>query len=90
VAISRAKEGLYIFGNAEDLSSKSRMWRSIIEELDSYGCVGEELPIVCHQHPETVEYVSEPGVLPQIAPDGKSFISVDAFIPQMGIFKGVV
>ncbi|KDR70088.1 hypothetical protein GALMADRAFT_255486 [Galerina marginata CBS 339.88] len=70
VALSRAREGLFIFGNADNLSSRSRMWQSIIEELEGVGCVGPALPIACHRHPDTVEHVSKPGVLPQIAPDG--------------------
>jgi hypothetical protein len=70
VALSRAREGLYIFGNAQNLSSRSGMWGTIIEELEEKGLVGPALPIACHRHPDAVEYVSEPGQLPQIAPDG--------------------
>lgn len=46
------------------------MWLKIIEELKSIHCVGPGLPIACHRHPDSVEYVSEPRKLPQIAPDG--------------------
>ncbi|KAG1904255.1 uncharacterized protein F5891DRAFT_1206968, partial [Suillus fuscotomentosus] len=70
VALSRAREGLFIFGNAANLSSKSKMWRHIIEELETNEALGTALPIACHLHPETLEYVCEPGQLPQIAPDG--------------------
>jgi hypothetical protein len=70
VALSRAREGLFIFGNAANLSSKSKMWRHIIEELETNEALGTALPIACHLHPETIEYVCEPGQLPQIAPDG--------------------
>ena len=70
VALSRAREGLYIFGNADDLSSRSRMWRSIIEELDAQDGLGKALPVACHRHPDKVEYVSSPGQLSRIAPDG--------------------
>ncbi|THH30127.1 hypothetical protein EUX98_g4067 [Antrodiella citrinella] len=70
VALSRAREGLYIFGNHYDLSSRSKMWRSIIEQLEKDHCVGEELPVVCAQHKDRVQYISKPGQLPQIAPDG--------------------
>jgi len=74
VALSRAREGLYILGNAPILSSKSQMWGSVIEELEAQQLVGPAFPIVCHQHPENVEYVSEPGRLRQIAPDGSHCI----------------
>ncbi|KAN0098042.1 AAA domain containing protein [Tylopilus felleus] len=70
VALSRTREGLYIFGNAENLSAKSRMWRSIIEELDAHDSVGPALPVACHRHPDKIEYVSSPGQLSWIAPDG--------------------
>jgi hypothetical protein len=70
VALSRAREGLFIFGNAANLSSRSRMWHHIIEELETNEALGPGLPIACHLHPETLEYVSVPGQLPQIAPDG--------------------
>ncbi|KAF8867865.1 P-loop containing nucleoside triphosphate hydrolase protein [Gymnopilus junonius] len=70
VALSRAREGLYIFGNADNLSSRSQMWHSIIEELQSIDCIGPALPVACHRHPDKVEYVAGPGLLPQIAPDG--------------------
>ena len=46
------------------------MWGKIIEELEEKGFVGSALPIVCHRHPEVAKYVSEPGQLPLIAPDG--------------------
>ncbi|KAF8808643.1 hypothetical protein BYT27DRAFT_7188610 [Phlegmacium glaucopus] len=70
VALSRAREGLYIFGHAQNLSSRSGMWGKIIEELEEKSLVGPALPIACHRHPDVVKYVSEPGQLPQFAPDG--------------------
>ncbi|OCH91424.1 P-loop containing nucleoside triphosphate hydrolase protein [Obba rivulosa] len=70
VALSRAREGLYIFGNAPDLSARSEMWRSIIEQLSHNDCVGDSLPVRCDRHPETVELISKPGQLSRIAPDG--------------------
>lgn len=70
VALSRAREGLYIFGNADNLSSQSGMWRSIIEELQANDSLGTALPIACFRHPTNLHHVSQPGQLPQIAPDG--------------------
>ena len=46
------------------------MWREVIDELGKEDCVGPGLPVSCHQHPETVEYIDRPGTLPRIAPDG--------------------
>lgn len=70
VALSRAREGMYIMGNAGNLAARSEMWRNIIEELQDRDCVGDALPIVCHQHSGAVQYVSKPGQLSRIAPDG--------------------
>ncbi|KAI6041099.1 hypothetical protein EDC04DRAFT_2893494 [Pisolithus marmoratus] len=70
VALSRAREGLYIFGNADNLSSQSEMWQSVIEELQANDSLGTALPVVCFRHPTKCHRVSQPGQLPQIAPDG--------------------
>ncbi|GJE94480.1 P-loop containing nucleoside triphosphate hydrolase protein [Phanerochaete sordida] len=70
VALSRAREGLYILGNARDLRLRSPMWRSILSILDEGDCVGDHLPIACQRHQDQLERISKPGQLPRIAPDG--------------------
>ncbi|KAJ7163577.1 hypothetical protein C8R43DRAFT_1171786, partial [Mycena crocata] len=70
VALSRAKEGLFILGNSSQLASRSKMWRDVIDELEAADCVGTALPVSCHRHPDRVEPVSKPGQLPLFAPDG--------------------
>jgi hypothetical protein len=70
VALSRAREGLFILGNAPNLASRSHMWRSVIDELEQNDAVGAAFPVVCQRHPDIIEYVSEPGRLPRLAPDG--------------------
>ncbi|KAJ6587167.1 hypothetical protein DFH09DRAFT_248112 [Mycena vulgaris] len=70
VALSRAKEGLFILGNAAQLASRSKMWRDVIEELENMDCLGSAFPVSCHRHPDTVELISQPGKLPLFAPDG--------------------
>ncbi|KAH8107252.1 P-loop containing nucleoside triphosphate hydrolase protein [Cristinia sonorae] len=72
VALSRAREGLYILGNGPDLTSRSKMWRSVLNDLEKDGCVGGGFPVVCAQHKDDVQYVSKPGQLPRIAPDGEA------------------
>ena len=69
MTLSRAREGLYIFGKAENLSAKSRMWCSVIKELDMQDSLGTALPVACHRHHEKIVYVLKLGQLPQIAPD---------------------
>ncbi|KAJ7217780.1 hypothetical protein GGX14DRAFT_438313 [Mycena pura] len=70
VALSRAKHGLFILGNAAQLASRSKMWRGVIDQLESTDCLGRAFPVSCHRHPETIQLISEPGKLPLFAPDG--------------------
>ncbi|KAJ7593996.1 hypothetical protein C8J56DRAFT_925724 [Mycena floridula] len=70
VALSRAKEGLFILGNAPQMAARSQMWREIVQDLEEQQCVGSGFPVSCHQHPETVQSISKPGVLARFAPDG--------------------
>ncbi|KAF7315432.1 hypothetical protein MIND_00058100 [Mycena indigotica] len=70
VALSRAKQGLFILGNSAQLSSRSKMWREVIEQLESVECVGDAFPVSCHRHPETIKMISQPGKITLFAPDG--------------------
>ncbi|KAK2464284.1 hypothetical protein APHAL10511_003741 [Amanita phalloides] len=70
VALSRAKHGLFILGNAAQLASKSGMWSTVLDELQRAGNIGEGLPVACHRHSDIINYISEPGQLPRFAPDG--------------------
>lgn len=69
VALSRAKHGLYIMGNASNLR-KNTTWCTILDEMEKQGQTSFGLPIVCPRHPDQVKLVSEPGQLPKIAPLG--------------------
>ncbi|KAI0779559.1 hypothetical protein C8Q74DRAFT_1217042 [Fomes fomentarius] len=77
VALSRAREGMYILGNATNLSSRSKMWREVVEELRKRDCLGSAIPVACQRHPQKVEFVSKPGQLPRIAPDGGCLLQCD-------------
>jgi hypothetical protein len=66
------------------------MWGKIIEELEEKGLVGPALPISCHRHSKEVKYVSEPGMLPQIAPDGSFCHEVLPVIILTAVSKGDV
>lgn len=70
VAVSRAKHGLYLFGNASLFRSKAPIWESIIHNLEKDGNVGPFLPATCAGHPEKPLHVDGPGQLPQLAPFG--------------------
>lgn len=74
VALSRAKEGMFIFGDASLLSSRNEMWKSITDKLEDEGCLGPGLPISCHQHSDDLSpliIATRPGDIRLVAPDGK-------------------
>ena len=45
VSLTRARSGLFIFGNAPLLASKSALWRSITDDLRKDGALGAALPL---------------------------------------------
>ena len=53
VSLSRAKHGFYAIGNFELIRHQSRLWESIISDVESRGCYGDALPLYCCNHPET-------------------------------------
>ena len=71
MAVSRAKHGLFILGNANDFSTRSKMWGKIINELRDQDAVGDAFPIRCSRHIDQATYVSKPGQLELLAPDGE-------------------
>ncbi|XP_017775169.1 PREDICTED: NFX1-type zinc finger-containing protein 1 [Nicrophorus vespilloides] len=50
VAMSRAKQGLYIMGNMKLLSDKSPLWRKIHSTLSQMRAVGTDLELICKKH----------------------------------------
>ena len=51
VALSRAKRGFYIFGNAGLLASTNMLWRNVLTIMGSSpNRVGSKFPIVCRKH----------------------------------------
>ncbi|KIP03937.1 hypothetical protein PHLGIDRAFT_129844 [Phlebiopsis gigantea 11061_1 CR5-6] len=69
VALSRAKHGLYILGNAANLR-KNQTWSTILDEMESRGQIGEGFPVFCPRHPKTAHVVTQPGELEKLAPAG--------------------
>lgn len=70
MALSRARLGLYILGNADDLSSQSPEWRKIIGHLKLSDALGGAIPLACQLHPNIEQLVSDPGDFLRFAPDG--------------------
>ncbi|KAG8683819.1 hypothetical protein FRC08_014053, partial [Ceratobasidium sp. 394] len=78
VGLSRAKQGLYILGNAPELATASKMWATVLQELDSKDLVGSGFPIACSRHPDYVRFVQNPEMFAIHAPDGKqSLLTTD-------------
>ncbi|CAC5383765.1 NFX1-type zinc finger-containing protein 1 [Mytilus coruscus] len=59
VALSRAKIGLYVVGNFELLTSKSGLWKNIVNDADKRQSVGSKLISTCQTHKNST-YVSKP------------------------------
>ncbi|XP_047511467.1 NFX1-type zinc finger-containing protein 1-like isoform X2 [Pieris napi] len=50
VALSRAKEGFYIFGNINVLSTASSIWQGIHKKLVSLNAIGQAFVVQCSSH----------------------------------------
>ena len=55
VALSRAKHGLYVIGNFNLFCSSSKLWRSIVQDLQTQDRIGQSLPLECQRHPTITE-----------------------------------
>ncbi|XP_063384335.1 NFX1-type zinc finger-containing protein 1-like [Cydia fagiglandana] len=55
VALSRAKEGFYIFGNMTVLQSSSRLWKQINTRLIEQTAIGDKITLTCETHKTTVD-----------------------------------
>ncbi|XP_054840650.1 NFX1-type zinc finger-containing protein 1-like [Eublepharis macularius] len=53
VALSRAKLGFYCIGNLGCISASSKLWKEFTLLLKSKNLLGEELTLMCQNHPET-------------------------------------
>lgn len=52
VALSRAREGLYIMGNIDDLVVENKIWPKLKKVLEDQEALGESLTLECQNHPE--------------------------------------
>nr|CAD7200153.1 unnamed protein product [Timema douglasi] len=59
VALSRAREGLYIIGNMDNLTERSSsIWGEINETLVRQEAIGTHLTLICQNHPDQVTLVA--------------------------------
>ncbi|CAB3236602.1 unnamed protein product [Arctia plantaginis] len=55
VALSRAKEGFYIFGNMNVLKSASNIWKQINEKLTEQNAIGNKISLYCEEHGSSLD-----------------------------------
>ncbi|KIM23239.1 hypothetical protein M408DRAFT_332444 [Serendipita vermifera MAFF 305830] len=77
VALTRARHGLYVFGNGHLLAQKSVIWNQVVQEFKDQDAYGSSLPIACHKHPNEVKWVANPNYLLQVSPEGGCLRSCD-------------
>ena len=70
VALSRAKMGLYCFGNFTMLRREVPIWDNILSDMEKRGCVGSVFYIYCQNHPEKMFEVKQPQDFALFAPEG--------------------
>lgn len=60
VALSRAKEGLYCFGNFTALAKKSTLWKNIVTDLQKKKKIGSVLQLCCVNHQLSITNITKP------------------------------
>lgn len=89
VALSRAKHGLYVLGNASNLR-KNKTWSTVLDEMELRGQIGPGIPIICPRHPDQTQLVSKPGDLTRYAPSGGCLLPCGTQLPCGHICPSVV
>ncbi|KAL9039496.1 MAG: hypothetical protein Q9180_002492, partial [Flavoplaca navasiana] len=69
VALSRARHGMYVIGDAQTASSVP-MWAEIVRILDSQGNIGDRLMLCCPRHPDELIEVTTPDDFAVFSPEG--------------------
>lgn len=71
VALSRAREGLFVMGNASQLeASQNATWRFVLSQLKLQTSLGPKITICCPNHPEKQVSVSSVDEFDLHSPDG--------------------
>jgi hypothetical protein len=55
VALSRARQGLYVIGNSKIFASNSQLWKSILSKMKKKHAVGQSLWLRCERHEKPIE-----------------------------------
>ncbi|KAF9919050.1 hypothetical protein BX616_002398 [Lobosporangium transversale] len=82
VLLSRAQHGMYIIGNAGLMeNAKKGIWPQIMRELQQYDRIGDGFPLVCKNHPEAQNIVTEPDGFKIVSPNGGCTLSCGSNMP---------
>ncbi|KAJ9575016.1 hypothetical protein L9F63_007818, partial [Diploptera punctata] len=79
VALSRARRGMYIMGNMENLTRSSEIWPKIKEALQQQKAIGDKLELQCQVHPDQHKMVSKDQDFADI-PDGGCTLECGALL----------
>ncbi|XP_021348895.1 NFX1-type zinc finger-containing protein 1-like isoform X2 [Mizuhopecten yessoensis] len=52
VALSRAKQGMFVIGNMDMMAQGSKLWKNVVSHAQKERMIGEGLRLVCQNHPE--------------------------------------
>ena len=82
VALSRAKKGLYCFGNFDLLrrSKKSNVWQNILDDLKDKNQVGSVLQLCCANHPESLTTITQPDDFRKVPPEGGCWLQCNTLL----------
>ncbi|KAL8616358.1 hypothetical protein ACOMHN_032212 [Nucella lapillus] len=69
VALSRARDGFFAFGNFRILADKSDLWKNICRTSKEHGQLGDTLELRCENHPDQEHKVNTPKDFDQV-PEG--------------------
>lgn len=70
VSLSRARNGLFIFGNGELLSQKNELWGNVIKELQKSDSYGDALILACQNHPDKETEIRKPSDFQEVRDGG--------------------
>lgn len=70
VALSRARNGLYITGNMSQLSAKSSVWKKIKTSLEGMNSLGESIELKCQNHPDSISRIKTGNDIARVSPMG--------------------
>uniref|UniRef100_A0A8H7N5S2 AAA+ ATPase domain-containing protein n=1 Tax=Bionectria ochroleuca TaxID=29856 RepID=A0A8H7N5S2_BIOOC len=91
VLMSRAREGIILFGNMHTFMKSKRgkeLWTQYFDILREKKWLVEGLPIRCEQHPDRVQEVKTPEEFDRYCPDaGRCFLAGNMFVKGVVIFS---